>query len=153
MIPHDQLVEMTEKIKAVSVYMTCKDMEEEYGWKASTIRQICRDNNIHIVSPKQINLNYIKEMANRKTKEQIKKALKIGDGQLCVLAKEAGVTLKDEVEKPFKTTSELKRLARIRELIIDEYLPHAHDTTIKAEYTQGSSPFKLADELKGIITK
>lgn len=108
-----------DKILVVKDYLSCKDMEEEFSIPGTTIRRICNKHGIELLSPKQVAINYMKDMAARKTLSQIARKLKMNEYYLEKLAKEEGITLTHVIKKhipdPTKTYVNRIRLNEVRD--------------------------------------
>lgn len=90
-------IEQRNKIaKIVEVYkehMTMKDMSDEFDIPYHCIRDYCIIKGIKMSTAVEINIRYIREMAGRKTREQIAKAMDVEASYVRDLAKKEGITL------------------------------------------------------------
>jgi hypothetical protein len=98
MITQDLKEEMLRKIKWASLFMTCRDMEEEFGYKGHMIRDICNKHRIRMLTPREVNIKYIKDMADRKTLSQLAKVLNVTESYIYQLIKEEAIILKMDLK-------------------------------------------------------
>lgn len=92
--------EMEAIILANVGYMTCKDMEEEFNIPGHLIRTYCKQHNITLLGPRDINLRFMRDMADKWTIEKIALKLEVKLSYAIDLATKEGIPFMREEKRP-----------------------------------------------------
>lgn len=83
--------------------LTCKDMEEEFDIPGHLIRAYCKQHNLTLLGPRDINLRFIRNLANRWTIEKIALKLEVKVSYAIDLATKEGIPYTREEKNPLRT--------------------------------------------------
>lgn len=158
---------IVELIHAVKGYMTVRDIEEEYGFPDGLIRKLCTKYKIKPVTPKEVAIQYIKDMSHTRTLSEIAQTLDKCEAYIADLAQAAGVYLRKErpipKEEPLQkeeiisTQSYMDRIHRNALYYNIQERIKAADASAKPRYkdtyNQSGSPYGIADEIRGVKIK
>lgn len=94
-----QINQLIELLNTVKGHMTAQDVHEEFGYPADLIRRFCSKHNIVLLSHKERNLLYIKQVCHILTIDRIARNLGMDEAYIKRISDAAGVRLL-QPEKP-----------------------------------------------------
>lgn len=153
--------QVVEFLHSVKDRLTVKNAAEELGMAVTRIHGICKQYDIKMLSVTQQNVQYILDMAPKKTAEYIARKLEVRVEQVLKLAEENNIVVTREVTtsrrgvKPGKKMTQddvpglILILAEVISLIKKDN-PRPRQQHIKDKYTQTKSQYGLADDLRDI---
>lgn len=108
---HNEIARMVETLNSVKEHMTVQDVHDEFGWPADYIRRACKKYGITLLSHKERNLLYIKQVCRVLTIDKIAHNLDMNEAYVKVVAEAAGLKLMER-EKPLFLEGRRMNLAR-----------------------------------------
>lgn len=99
--------------------LTCKDMEEEFDIPGHLIRAYCKQNNLKLLGPRDINLRFIRNVAHRWTIEKIALKLEVKLSYAIDLATKEGIPFMREEKRPLPVRTKNEPIKELTQQEID----------------------------------
>lgn len=96
-------------------HLSCKDIKEEFAIPGHVIRAYCKEHNLTLLGPKEINLRFIRDMADKWPIEKIAKKLGKDVSYIKMLAEEGRVRIicqSKQEKQPRRQEKEYKQLTQ-----------------------------------------
>lgn len=112
-----------EEIEAIILanvgHLSCKDIEEEFGIPGHIIRAYCKEHNLTLLGPKEINLRFIRDMADKWPIEKIAKKLEVKLSYAIDLATKEGIPFMREEKRPLPVRTKEEPVKELTQQEID----------------------------------